>query len=210
MTLGAAPSRFAPKMILAEWRALWRFSAVARHIGETMQTVRRAESSGGRRSTRLHRRISHDTRGRTVTFCAKNDLGRMEGLVALLSACSTHRRDDAGAFAAPNRQAEGEVHGLHRRISHDTRGRTVALCAKNNVEGMEGLMAFRSAWSTYRRDDADAFAAPNRQADGEVHAFTAGYRMTLGAPPPRFAPKMMASEWRALSASFVPSAGPCA
>jgi hypothetical protein len=126
------------------------------------------------------------------------------------SACSTHRRDDAGAFAAPNRQAEGEVHGLHRRISHDTRGRTVALCAKNDVEGMEGLMAFRSAWSTHRRDDAGAFAAPNRQADGEVHAFTAGYRMTLGAAPLRCAPKMMSAEWRALSASFVPSAGPCA
>jgi hypothetical protein len=57
---------------------------------------------------------------------------------------------------------------------------------------------FLSAWSTYRRGDAGAFAAPNRQAEGEVHAFIAGYRMTLGAAPSRFAPKMMAAEWRAL------------
>jgi hypothetical protein len=54
------------------------------------------------------------------------------------------------------------------------------------------------------------FAAPNRQAEGEVHGLTAGYRMTLGAAPSRFAPKMMSGEWKALSASLVPSAGPCA
>jgi len=52
MTLGAAPSRFAPKMISAEWKALWRYAAIARHIGKTMQAVRRAELSGGRRSAR--------------------------------------------------------------------------------------------------------------------------------------------------------------
>ena len=92
MTLGAAPSRFAPKMMAAEWKALWRFAAIARHIGETMRRVRRAKSSGGSRSA----------------------------------------------------------------------------------------------------------------------GFTAGYRMTLGAAPPRFAPKMMSGEWKALSASLVASAGPCA
>ena len=68
----------------------------------------------------------------------------------------------------------------------------------------------RSAWSTHRRGDAGAFAAPNRQAEGEVHGFIAGHCMTLGAAPSRFAPKMMAAEWRSLSASLVPSAGPCA
>jgi hypothetical protein len=67
---------------------------------------------------------------------------------------------------------------------------------------------FLSACSTHRRDDAGAFAAPNRQAEGEVHGFTAGYRMTLGAAPSRFAPKMISAEWRALSVSLVPSAGP--
>ncbi len=58
MTLGAAPSRFAPKMISAECKALCRFSA-----------------------------------------------------------CSTHGRDNAGAFAAPNRQAEGEVHASPQDIA---------------------------------------------------------------------------------------------
>jgi hypothetical protein len=38
MTLEAAPSRFAPKMMAAECKALWRFSALGRHIGETMQS----------------------------------------------------------------------------------------------------------------------------------------------------------------------------
>jgi len=152
MTVGAAPSRFAPKMMAAEWRALSAF----------------------------------------------------------LSAWSTYRRDDAGAFDAPNRRAEGEVYGLHRRISHDSRGRTVTFCAKNDGGGMQGLMAFLSAWSTHRRDDAGAFDAPNRQAEGEVHAFIAGYRVTLGAAPSRFAPKMMSGEWKALSASLLPSVGSCA
>jgi hypothetical protein len=63
----------------------------------------------------------------------------------------------------------------------------------------------RLAWS-----DAGAFVAPNRQRKGEIHAFTAEYRMTLGAAPSRFAPKMMSAEWKALSPSSVPSAGACA
>jgi hypothetical protein len=97
MTLGAAPSRFAPKMILAEWRALWCFSALARHIGEAMPAVRRARSSGGRRSTRLHRRISHDSRGRTVAICAKNDVGGMEGFIGVLGTVGGALRMNAGA-----------------------------------------------------------------------------------------------------------------
>jgi len=109
MTLGAAPSRFAPKIMAAEWKALWRFAALARHIGETMPAVRRAESSGGRRSTWLHRRISHDTRGRTFTFCAKNDGGGMEGLIGVSQRLLDTSARRCGAFAAPNRQAEAEV-----------------------------------------------------------------------------------------------------
>jgi hypothetical protein len=112
MTLGAAPSRFAPKMMSGEWKPYSISQRLVDTSARRCRRLRRADSSGGRRSIRLHRRISHDTRSRTVTFCAKNDLGGMEGLMAFLSACSTHRRDDAGAFAAPNRQAEGEVYGL--------------------------------------------------------------------------------------------------
>jgi hypothetical protein len=96
MTLGAAPSRFAPKMMSGEWKPYGISQRLVDTSARRCRRLRRAESSGGRRSTRLHRRISHDTRGRTVTFCAENDLGRMEGLVVFLSACSTHRRGDAG------------------------------------------------------------------------------------------------------------------
>jgi len=75
---------------------------------------------------------------------------------------------------------------------------------------MEGLIGVSQRLLDTPATRCRPFAAPNRQAEGEVHGFTAGYRMTLGAAPSRFAPKMMSAEWKALSASFVPSAGPCA
>ena len=65
-----------------------------------MQAVRRAESSGGRRSARLHGRISHDSRGRAVTFCAKNDVGGMEGLIGVLCTVGGALRMNAGAHGA--------------------------------------------------------------------------------------------------------------
>jgi hypothetical protein len=103
-----------------------------------------------------------------------------------LSACSTHRRDDAGAFAAPNRQAEGEVHGFIAGYRM-TLGVAPLRFAPKMISAEWKALMFLSACSTHRRGDAGAFAAANRQAEGEVHGFTAGYRMTLGAPPSRFA-----------------------
>ena len=119
-----------------------------------------------------------------------------------LSAWSTHRRDDAGAFAGPNRQAEGEVHAFTAGY-RVTLGAAPSRCTPKMMSAeWRALSVFLSAWSTHRRDDAVAFAAPNRRAEGEVHAFIAGYRMTLGAAPSRFAPKMMSGEWKALPRSW--------
>jgi len=100
MTLGAAPSRFAPKMMASEWKALWRFSALGRHIGETMQARSPRRIVRRKAKCRLHRRVSHDTRGRTVAFCVENDLGGMEGLIGFLGTVGGALRMNAGAHGA--------------------------------------------------------------------------------------------------------------
>ena len=99
----------------------------------------------------------NDTRGRTFTFCAKNDGGGMEGLMAFLSACSTHRRDDAARSPRQIVRRKPKCR-FHRRISHDTRGRTAAFCAKNDVGGMEGLIGFLGSVGGALRMNAGAYS----------------------------------------------------
>jgi hypothetical protein len=114
-----------------------------------------------------------------------------------LSACSTYRRGDAGAFAAPIRQAEGEVRGFiagYRMTLGVAPSRFAPKMMSGN--GRPYGVSQRLLDTSARR--CRPFAAPNRQAEGEVYGFIAGYRMTLGAAPSRFAPKMISAEWKAL------------
>jgi hypothetical protein len=157
------------------------FSALARHIGETMQARSR------RRIVRREAKCTGFTAGYRMTLeaapsCCAPKMMSAEwwALSAFLSACSTQRRDDAGAFAAPNRQAEGEVYGFTAGYRMTLGAAPSRFAPKMMAGEWKALSVFLSACSTYRRDDAGAFAAPIRQAEGEIHGFTAGFRMTLG------------------------------
>ena len=195
MTLQAAPSRFAPKMMAAEWRALWRFGALARHIGETMPAVRRAESSGARRSTRLHRRISHDTRGRTVAFCAKNDGGGIEGLMAFLSLLDTSARRCRRVRRAESSGGR-RSRRLYRRISHDTQGRTVAFCAKNDGGGMEGLIGVLGTVGGALRMNAGAYGTQFGRSSAKRNSIRSAQFQAEVRSPVRIRERKRRTGWR--------------
>lgn len=72
------------------------FSALGRHIGETMQARSPGQIVRRKAKCRLHRRISHDTRAAPSRF-AKNDVGGMEGLIGVLCTVGGALRMNAGA-----------------------------------------------------------------------------------------------------------------
>lgn len=149
------------------------FTALARHIGETMQALSRRESSGGRRSIRLHHGMSHDTRGRTVTFCAKNDVGGMEALseslVPSAGPCARTRarmaRDSAATFREVNLYpfwAISDRGTVYRANSRAQRANGLAWSDVDHLRRSEGKFSWRAIMGALRSAEASRRRPVNR------------------------------------------------